>query len=172
MGVGRNLAYRKDEFFKVNGFINHMNINSGDDDLFINSVATFNNTTVCYSQDSFTVSLPKTTFKEWFKQKRRHVSTAKKYKFIHKLLLAEFFSSQLLFWILGLLLIALQFKLVIVISVFVFTILIKYLIIALSAKKLNEVDLIFFYPFLEIFLVLFQFSIFIANLISKPKHWK
>ncbi|MBT8394757.1 MAG: glycosyltransferase, partial [Bacteroidia bacterium] len=36
MGVGRNLAYRKDVFYKVNGFVDHMDINSGDDDLFIN----------------------------------------------------------------------------------------------------------------------------------------
>ena len=39
MGVGRNLAYHRDEFFKSNGFIKHMKIRSGDDDLFINEVA-------------------------------------------------------------------------------------------------------------------------------------
>ena len=172
MGVGRNLAYRKDEFYKVNGFVDHMDVNSGDDDLFINNIATIDNTAVCYTPYSFTKSLPKTTFKDWFRQKRRHVSTAKRYKLIHKLLLAEFYSSQILFWVLGILLILLQFKLNIVLSVFIITILIKYLIIAFSAKKLNEVDLIILYPFLEIFLIFFQFSIFIANLISKPKHWK
>ncbi len=172
MGVGRNLAYRKDEFFKVNGFIEHMDINSGDDDLLINSIATIHNTDVCYSPNSFTRSIPKTTFKDWYKQKRRHVSTAKRYKLIHKLLLAEFYSSQILFWVLGILLLALQFKLYIVVSAFVITIAIKYLIIGFSAKKLNETDLIIFYPFLELFLVFFQFFIFIANLISKPKHWK
>ena len=39
MGVGRNLAYKKEEFFNVNGFIEHMQIRSGDDDLFINQAA-------------------------------------------------------------------------------------------------------------------------------------
>ena len=172
MGVGRNLAYRKDEFYKVNGFIDHMDVNSGDDDLFINNVATAHNTAVCYTPNSFTKSLPKTTFKDWYRQKRRHVSTAKRYKLIHKLLLAEFYSSQILFWVLGILLIALQFKLQIILSVFIITILIKYLVVGFSSKKLNESDLIILYPFLELFLILFQFSIFIANLISKPKHWK
>ena len=172
MGVGRNLAYRKDEFYNVNGFIGHMDINSGDDDLFINNIATNDNTEVCYTPHSFTKSLPKTTFNDWFRQKRRHVSTAKRYKLMHKLLLAEFYSSQILFWTLGIFLLAVKFKLYTVLSVFALTIIIKYLIIGFSAKKLNESDLIFLYPFLELFLILFQFSIFIANLISKPKHWK
>ena len=172
MGVGRNLAYRKDEFYKVNGFVDHMDINSGDDDLFINKIATTDNTVICYTPNSFTKSLPKTTFKAWFRQKRRHVSTAKRYKLIHKLLLAEFYSSQILFWLLGVFLLIIQFKLYLVLSLFVITILIKYLIVGFSAKKLNESDLIILYPFLELFLILFQFSIFMVNLISKPKHWK
>lgn len=172
MGVGRNLAYRKDEFFKVNGFIDHMDVNSGDDDLFINQVAESANTTICISPLSFTKSLPKNTFKDWFRQKRRHVSTAKRYKLLHKLMLAEFFSSQILFWVLGILLLALSFKFYIVIAVFTGTILVKYIIVGFSAKKLGETDIILLYPFLEIFLIFSQFSIFIANLISKPTHWK
>src|SRR6478752_2833275 len=85
MGVGRNLAYKKEEFFNVNGFIDHMKIRSGDDDLFINQAATGTNTTVCASAESFTYSMPKTSFKEWFTQKRRHVSTAGHYKAFDKL---------------------------------------------------------------------------------------
>lgn len=172
MGVGRNLAYRRDEFFKVNGFIDHMNINSGDDDLFINQVADSSNTTICISPYSFTKSVPKTSFKDWFRQKRRHISTAKRYKLLHKLMLAEFYSSQILFWLFAILLLVFQFKLMVVLILFITTILIKYLITGLSAKKLNESDLIPLYPFLEIFLIFFQFSIFITNLISKPTHWK
>ncbi len=172
MGVGRNLAYRKDEFYKVNGFVDHMNINSGDDDLFINHVATKSNTALCYTPNSFTVSPAKTSFSQWFKQKRRHVTTANHYKLIHKLLLAEFYSSQILFWSLGVFLMAMKFKLYLVLSLFIFIILLKYLIIGFSSRKLNEPDLIILTPILEIFLIFFQFSIFIANLISKPTHWK
>ena len=36
MGVGRNLSYLKQVFYKNNGFISHYRIRSGDDDLFIN----------------------------------------------------------------------------------------------------------------------------------------
>lgn len=172
MGVGRNLAYRKDGFFKVNGFINHMDINSGDDDLFINQVANSTNTAICCSSNSFTKSLPKSTLKDWFQQKRRHLSTAKRYKTSHKILLTTFYISQILFWWLGITLLATTLNLYIVLGVFLATIIIKYIIIGFSAKKLHEKDLILLYPFLEIFLILFQFSIFITNLISKPRHWK
>jgi cellulose synthase/poly-beta-1,6-N-acetylglucosamine synthase-like glycosyltransferase len=39
MGVGRNLAYRKEVFFRHKGFASHQHIMSGDDDLFINEAA-------------------------------------------------------------------------------------------------------------------------------------
>ena len=172
MGVGRNLAYRKELFFNNSGFMNHMSIKSGDDDLFINEVATSNNTTLCYSQNSFTLSEPKTTYKEWFIQKRRHISTAKHYKKSHKFILGLFFLSQLLFWSLAILLISLLFQWKLVLLLIGIRITIQLLTISLSAKKLDSNDLTFLAPFLEIFLIIFQLVIFSANLISKPNHWK
>ena len=44
MGVGRNLAYRKSLFFESGGFTRQMTNRSGDDDLFVNRVATKQNT--------------------------------------------------------------------------------------------------------------------------------
>ena len=40
MGVGRNLSYKKDVFIRNKGFSSINHIPSGDDDLFINKVAT------------------------------------------------------------------------------------------------------------------------------------
>jgi glycosyltransferase involved in cell wall biosynthesis len=171
MGVGRNLAYTKTVFFKVNGFANHMHIKSGDDDLFVNQVATKENTSISCSQDSFTESFPKTTFKDWIHQKRRHISTASLYKPVHKFLLGLFFSSQLLFWILGIIVLSFLYNWQIVAGLIFTRILFLYLVIGYSAKKLNERDLILLIPFFEIFLILIQMFIFIKNMISKPTHW-
>ncbi|MEX1382847.1 glycosyltransferase [Lutibacter sp.] len=172
MGVGRNLGYTKSTFFNANGFVNHMHrIKSGDDDLFINQVATKNNTTYCISKDSFTESSPKTSFKNWLQQKRRHISTALYYKTIHKYLLGLFFSSQLLFWLLSIILLCFQFNLVYILLIIVLRQIFFFLSIGFSAKKLNETDLILFLPFYEIFLIIIQMLIFIKNLISKPTHW-
>ena len=80
MGVGRNLAYRKSLFFESGGFTHQMSTRAGDDDLFINHTATQNNTAVVLSPDSFTWSPAKQTFKEWWQQKRRHVSVSPAYR--------------------------------------------------------------------------------------------
>jgi len=172
MGVGRNLAYTKTLFFNNSGFKNHMQLKSGDDDLFINEVATKNNTAICFSQESFTYSEPKQTFKDWIIQKRRHISTAKFYKPIHKFLLGLFYLSQFLFWGLGIVLLSLLFKWQIVALIIGVRVTLQWITIGLSAKKLNNKDLVSFVPFLEIFLILFQLVIFSANLIRKPIHWK
>lgn len=172
MGVGRNLAYNRDEFFKANGFISHIDVRSGDDDLFINEVATSANTTICITKESFTSSEPKLNFKNWFRQKRRHVSTASRYKFSHKVLLALFYVSQVLFWLLAMILLITLFNWPFVLLLIVFRFTIQFLVMGSSAKKLNEIDLIFLLPVLELFLIGFQLTIFIANLTSKPNYWK
>lgn len=172
MAVGRNLAYRKELFFEANGFINHMKIRSGDDDLFINQVATKKNTAICIAKESFIESIPKTTYKSWFLQKRRHVSTATYYKAKHKILLTIFYGSQLLFWVLAILLMAFMFQWEILIGLISLRFIIQYTVLYSAAAKLKEKDLIFFIPFLEFVLIIFQFFIFIKNLSSKPQHWK
>lgn len=80
MGVGRNLAYRKELFFRSGGFSNMLQQKAGDDDLFVNRVATRRNTEVVVTRDSITWSVPKHTFEEWFVQKKRHLSVAPAYR--------------------------------------------------------------------------------------------
>lgn len=172
MGVGRNLAYTKETFFNANGFMDHMYIRSGDDDLFINQTATAQNTDICFTPESFTESIPKKTYKDWKIQKRRHITTANHYKAKHKVLLAVFYVSQVLFWVLATILLIPLFKWQLVLALILFRNLVQVLVFNKASKKLNENDLIFYLPLLELFLIGFQLSIFINNLISKPKHWK
>ncbi|WP_438963327.1 glycosyltransferase [Winogradskyella sp.] len=170
MGVGRNMAYRKELFFNNSGFKEHMHIKSGDDDLFINEVATSQNTAICYTKDSFTISQPKASFIDWFNQKRRHISTAKLYKPEHKFFLGLFYFSQIMFWIISLMCFIFNYDWLILI-LFLSRILIQIVCTGLTSSKLNERDLIVFIPLLDLFLVISQLFIFIANLISKPRHW-
>lgn len=80
MGVGRNLAYRKELFFESGGFTHLMTNRAGDDDLFVNHVATASNTNVMLTPDSYTWSPAKRTFSEWWQQKRRHLSVSPLYR--------------------------------------------------------------------------------------------
>ena len=85
MGVGRNLAYRKSLFFESGGFTRMMDNRAGDDDLFVNHVATKTNTAVVVNPESYTWSLTKKTMKEWWQQKRRHLSVSPNYKAFTKM---------------------------------------------------------------------------------------
>jgi Glycosyltransferases, probably involved in cell wall biogenesis len=172
MGVGRNLAYKRDEFFNVNGFIDHIQVRSGDDDLFINQAANKSNTTISYAPESFTYSKPKETYKEWFTQKRRHISTAEHYKFFDKLQLGLFFCSQLFFFLLVIILLAFQFQWIAVLAIFATRYTVAWTVIGFSAGKLKENDLKIWFPIVEIILMLTQINIFITNTFSKPVHWK
>lgn len=98
MGVGRNLAYKKEVFFRNKGFSSINHIPSGDDDLFINQVATKSNTAVVLDPLAFTLSKPKQTWKEWRRQKNRHYTTGKFYKKSHKALLGLYTFSFFLFY--------------------------------------------------------------------------
>jgi cellulose synthase/poly-beta-1,6-N-acetylglucosamine synthase-like glycosyltransferase len=171
MGVGRNMAYTKSIFVKEGGFVKHERISSGDDDLFVNAVATKENTAICSYKDSFTESVPAGSFSEWFRQKRRHITTANKYSIKHRLLLGIFFLSQFLFYFLALILVFRGIFLLFVIFLILFRFVVWYVTISRSAKKLNEKDLIFLAPFYEIGIICLQLCIFISNLISPPKKW-
>ncbi len=81
MGVGRNLAYKKETFFANGGFAGLLGSRAGDDDLFVNKVATRKNTAVVLTRDSLTWSIPKHTYREWLLQKERHLGVSPQYKF-------------------------------------------------------------------------------------------
>lgn len=80
MGVGRNLAYRRSTFFEHSGFRGLLAERAGDDDLFVNKIATRHNTSIVCSRESLTWSVPKHTWQEWIHQKRRHLSVSPNYK--------------------------------------------------------------------------------------------
>ncbi|MFV0472344.1 MAG: glycosyltransferase [Paludibacteraceae bacterium] len=98
MGVGRNMAYRKETFFKMKGFASTLGLLSGDDDLMIQRGANKTNVEVAVSAGSVTWSEPKTTFKRWLAQKERHLSVSEHYKNSSKLLLAVEPASRGLFY--------------------------------------------------------------------------
>lgn len=154
MGVGRNLSYNKTLFFNTNGFFDHRHIPSGDDDLFINKVATKRNTEIVITPDAFTYSEPKETRDEWIEQKTRHLSTAKFYRFKHKFWLGLQPISHILFWITSVYLLCILFTYwYIVAAAFVLRwILLRYTFTQ-AMNKLDEKDLkpyIEWYDFIQI----------------------
>lgn len=105
MGVGRNLAYTRSIYEKVQGFSAHAHIPAGDDDLFVQSAAAPKNVALILHSEGFAISSPKTSFKSWWKQKLRHLWVGKFYTGRIKNRLAVlpaiqfFFSSISLVWL-------------------------------------------------------------------------
>ncbi len=172
MGVGRNLAYKKDLFLRAKGFTSHYRTISGDDDLFVNQMANSRNTTPEISPESFTFSVPKNSFKSWFFQKKRHFSTGKYYKKKHKLLLALFGISHFTFYV-SLILVLLFTKYwiwgVILFIIRTIGLMINYYY---SSKLFNEKILFLFSPIYDIFFAFLNPIISTTGFIYKNNKWK
>ena len=172
MGIGRNLAYTKTLFFKHKGFASQYHIQSGDDDLFINKVATKDNTIVELAPESFTYSDPKTSLRAWIKQKRRHLTTAKHYKLSHKFMLVLGSLTQYLFYIGFILLLIISYDIRIVLAIFSLRIITQIIVLRKSMILMKESDLLFLSLFLEILLLIFYPIIYIGNAFVKKHKWK
>lgn len=79
MGIGRNLAYCKELFYEHKGFSAHLNLQRGDDDLFVNHVATAENTRVETDADATVRMQPVFRAKDWREEKIGYASTARLY---------------------------------------------------------------------------------------------
>lgn len=80
MGMGRNMAYRKEIYLHHKGFSNQLTLTRGDDDLFINEIADSRNTKVCVDSNSIMrMPLPKYK-KTWRDDKIGYEVTGNHYK--------------------------------------------------------------------------------------------
>jgi cellulose synthase/poly-beta-1,6-N-acetylglucosamine synthase-like glycosyltransferase len=171
MGVGRNLAYKKDLFFRNKGFAKHYHILSGDDDLFVNEVAGPNNTAVMVHPDSITISRPKERLSEWIVQRTRHLSAGRLYKSRDKRMLGIWHFSHFLFWISLFLALGLKPDWIIPVSVFGVRFLIMTVITWKAFSQLGEKDLIPFVLLFDILTAITNPLLAIAALFNRNSKW-
>lgn len=91
MGVGRNMLYSKKCYYKAlanKDFLQVYNkLPSGDDDLLLQEMAAHTQVAVCIRPDCFPYSPSPPTWKQYWHQKARHISTGKYYHVKPKLFL-------------------------------------------------------------------------------------
>lgn len=172
MGVGRNMAYKSHLFFDNKGFASHRGLKSGDDDLFINEVANSKNTTTVLNKDSVTFSIPEKSVKDWVFQKRRHLTTAKKYRFLHKMILGLLSFSLFMFY--GALIVTLIFTNWWQEALVIFGVrfLIQQIVFVLTLNKTREMDLLAVAVIFDIFYIIFYPALVLINLHEKSNSWK
>lgn len=100
MGVGRNLAYRKKVYLNSTAKDKYATTLSGDDDLLVNEMANSQNTRVCAESEALMWSTPKTTWADWWHQKRRHTEAGKHYSLGTKAILSFIYIPQILLYFL------------------------------------------------------------------------
>lgn len=168
-GDGRNIAFKKDLFFKVGGFTKHYNLPLGEDDIFIRNVSTATNTTVSLTPESFLSSDAKHTYKEWKRQKIDRLSTYKYYKPSIKFLLSIPNITTLLFYafVITLLLLSLPFEYVILAIVIKFVL--QILIYFKSCERLGIKRVFIFAPLIELYFLLLNAELRLLSLFRKKK---
>ncbi len=110
MGIGKNLSYRKELFYRNKGFTSHYITSVGDDDLFVSQVATKKNTEVLIDPDNTILTTPTGSFHQWMRQKSGRYSTVRQYNARTRTMLSLFYISQFLFYVSFIALIALCAK--------------------------------------------------------------
>ena len=171
MGVGRNLIYRKHLFGQADGFKKHENLLSGDDDLFINEVATKDNVAININKRSFVYSDPQDSWKAYYRQKARHVSTGKHYKLNHKILLGFFSSSHFFHYVGGVMLLLTKTSMIFVILLYVVRILVILVICKPILRKLQDRNLYCWVPVLDTAYVFFYLTFALPLFTGKINRW-
>lgn len=174
MGVGRNVLYQRKLFFEAGGFVQHRDLASGDDDLFINQVATASNTRITIAPETFMISDAKNTLKTYIRQKKRHLSAGVRYRWKHQIMLGLVANSYFLVYILGFLLIALNYSTIFVITFLTIKISLTWWLYGKIVKKLQEKTLFYKILGLELAFLLFYALLVPLLLLSNKKQpiWK
>jgi len=177
MGVGRNLAYRKNTFFINKGFASNLNLISGDDDLFVNKASNKKNTKVEIAPDSITWSEPNKTFSGWFYQKERHLSVSSYYKASSKFRLSLepftrglFYAALILSFVVGNLI-----TLIASAVLFITRLILQLAIVNKSSAHFGERKYLLTLPVFDIFLPLVSLYILTVGRITsrgKSVRWK
>lgn len=174
MGVGRNLAYRKSLWFEQNGFIKHINVPSGDDDLFVNSAAKRGKVGRVAKNTAHTITESKTTWKGWVKQKRRHFSTSSLYKPQHQFALGLYGATVLSFWpaFIAALIFSDGIFSQIVLGIAGLRIVYQYVVGLMASRYFGHKDVVLLWPVYElIWSVTGLYLNFINSMKGKPKGW-
>ena len=174
MGVGRNLMYRKKLFQEVGGFNDHDHLLSGDDDLFINKVANSKNVRIALEPQSFMYSQGKQSWKAYYRQKARHLTTGKHYNLQHQILLGLYTLSHFLYYFGGIVLLILNFSTIFVVVILVHLVRISIIILWYRAifKKLQDKSLIYWVPLLDLGLLLYYLVFSPVLITGNTNRWK
>ncbi|MCX2738834.1 glycosyltransferase [Pontibacter anaerobius] len=172
MGVGRNLSYTKSCFFKNKGFASHIKLTGGDDDLFVRDAANNSKVSIVIDKEAQTTSIPKKTFREWVVQKRRHLSVGGRYKAADRRRIGAFVGSNILFYILFLILLVVNSHLAILGALVGVRYLAVFPVYLAAARRLDDKISLLLMPVLDLVYFVNYLFLGISVVLYKKIRWK
>ncbi|MCC9136205.1 glycosyltransferase [Pontibacter silvestris] len=172
MGVGRNLSYTKACFFRSKGFASHIKTVGGDDDLFIRDAVRNSKANIVINKEGQTSSIPKKTFREWLIQKRRHMSVGRQYKAADKRKIGAFVASNVLFYVLSIILLFTNVQLAILGALIGVRYLMVFPVYVRASHRLDDKLSIPLLPVLDIVYFFNYLFLGVSVLMYKKFRWK
>lgn len=163
----KNIGYKKEEFYKVNGFITHMNNRLGEREFFINEASKSKNTTYTISKNAFVYLEPITKLNEWQTKKKEDEMVLSNLNKATRFKVRLFNTSQILFFLFAITLLILQTEWIITTIIIGFRYLISWIVVGKSLSKFQQKDLIWMFPILELHRTLNQVKYSTQNLFRK-----
>lgn len=164
-----NMAVKKEEFYRVNGFINHMQKPLFMNEYLLNDVSTSKNTVLCEHPDAMTEVEPVLKRSDFRQLKKQQLQLLKNIKAGASFRIKLFNLTQFLFlivtvcsfltleyWYVTLGLVMLRYAL-------------AWTLFAKTAKKYRYKDLIFLFPLFDLFYIFMQMQLFLGSLLTKSK---
>ncbi len=163
----KNLGYKKEEFYKVNGFITHMNNRLAERELFLNEASKSKNTTFTIAKNAFVFLEPISKLKDWQLKKNEDEIILSELSFSDRFKVRFFNTSQFLFFVFAIALLSLQIEWIITSILIAFRYLVSWIVIGKTTSKFQQKDLIWLFPILEIHRTINQTKYSIKNLFRK-----
>lgn len=170
MGVGRNILYPRSLFLEANPYQGHEGIPYGDDDLWVQQASSLTRVNVNFEKAAHVYSDPPISWRQWIKQKHRHLSAGHHY-------------SNASWWqpgIYGMALIMHWFLLPLFLPIAFDSLMFTLLVVGLAVRwdtyrrwtrQLGDMDTAWWYPLLDIGYAVYLAGMGIFTAAVKKKTW-
>jgi len=150
MGLGQNMAYTKELFFRGKGFASHIHVSSGYDDLMVNQHATRDNTSIATHKEAHVWKPMPNSVEDYQNQRKLQRQAVGLYRKKHRFQLKLQSASAFLFYMALLALLAYNLESwPLVLGLYLFRLILQYAVYIPIAGKLRITRTLWFLPVMD-----------------------
>jgi len=172
IGDGKNLAYRRELFFKKGAFIPYYNLISGEDDIFINRVANGSNTAVNINSEAINDTIITEKYYDWRLKKLCHYKSVRYFNFFDRIMTSLMPMTTVLLYCVMALSIVFRFPWEYVVGVDLIKWVIQIIIYFKACVRLRTKKIAIFAPLFEIVFLPINTIFKLKSLRRKKNKWK